>query len=848
MADIRITANTAQAERAIGGLNKALGGIQSQGLTAQKALIGITAAAAGVTYALAKVMNSTADMIDFARSIGISAGALDVLQQSAKLSGIGVEELNVGLKKMGQNIGDALVKGTGPAVDAFNRLGISAQQLSTMRPDAQLVKISEAFKGIENPAVRASLAVDVFGKQGAKMLKAADDAARLTKEYEAMGLALSEIDYDNIAAADDAIQELKSIVEKGLQKALAIIAPYLIEWVKWLKKAIENAGGFENVMRNVGRAFKIAAEAAAALIAYLAVTKFLAIAAAIYEVVRGVRALIIAIVAGEAIISGGLSTIATGVGLLAAGAAALKVNDMFDGMGASIDGVTQATNESTNAINNQATAYNQLNDAATQALAASEQRMKALAADAQFSKDILVYGKEEASVRKAIADEQLKLRASGVPEYLVTQSAQIIRQLMTENALIQGQIGYKAELKNLDNERMMLTVRDAGQRKIITELEQMRNEYGQTYFNAHRADLVTLANAKVALDAQVSVMGEITKLQQDATLLKIKDTREREIAAAIMAKEAEYGGKMSAELKEQYKNQLKINQALKDRDAINQSLAQYRTPQTGIESAVTAAGSMSQLDPVTKAMTDQATMNNGLKSLRDQGLISEQEYNTARVSSAVAANDAIMEANRKMFETKKMYELQSDTASKFSYAEQKAIAKDAADFEMKSDTEKAMWSIQQSAAVFAALGGQNKKAFEASKALNIAMAIMNTYMGATKALATYPWPFGLIAAGLAIASGFAQVAQIRSQQYSGRAVGGPVVGGQSYMVGEKGPELFTPGNSGNITKNSQLGGGAVTVNFSIIANDTTGFDELLTSRKGIIQTIISDAMLEKGQR
>jgi hypothetical protein len=60
--------------------------------------------------------------------------------------------------------------------------------------------------------------------------------------------------------------------------------------------------------------------------------------------------------------------------------------------------------------------------------------------------------------------------------------------------------------------------------------------------------------------------------------------------------------------------------------------------------------------------------------------------------------------------------------------------------------------------------------------------------------------------------------------------------------------LFTPGNSGNITKNSQLGGGAVTVNFSIIANDTTGFDELLTSRKGIIQTIISDAMLEKGQR
>jgi hypothetical protein len=848
VADIRITANTDQAKRAIGDLNKALGGLQSQGLTAQKALIGITAAAAGVTYALAKVMNSTADMIDFARSIGISAGALDVLQQSAKLSGLGVEELNIGLKKMQQNIGEALIKGSGSASDALNRLGLSAQQLSTMRPDAQLVKISEAFKNIENPAVRAALAVDVFGKQGAKMLQAADDAARLAKEFEAMGLALSEIDYGNIAAADDAITELKSIVEKGLQKALAMIAPYIVAWVEWLKKAIENAGGFEQVMRNVGKAFKVAAEAAAALIAYLAVTKFLAIAAAIFEVVRGIRALVIAIVTGEAIITGGISAVATAVGVLAAGAAALKVNDMFNDLGVAADNVTQATNDTTGAVNNQVAAYSGLTDAVRTAIGASEQRMKALATEAQFNKDVLAYGKEEATIRKAIAEEQLKLRSSGVPEYLVAQSAQLVRQLMTENALIQGQIAFKQELTNLDNQRMLLSVKDAGDRKVITELERMRNEYGQTYFNAHRADLVTLANRKVALEAESSVMADIKKLQDEASLLLIKDTREREIRSALLSKEAEFGGKMSAELKEQYASQLKINQALKDRDSIQQALRAYNTPQVGVEAAVTVAGSMGQLDPVTQAITNQKTTNAGLEELRNQGLISEQAYQTARVSAAIQANDAIMAANRKVFETQKMYELQSQKNSIFGYETQQAIAKESADFQMKTDFEKAQWSIQQTASTFAALGAQNKKAFEASKALNIAMAIMNTYMGATKALATYPWPFGLIAAGLAIASGFAQVAQIRSQQYSGRAVGGPVVGGQSYMVGERGPELFTPGNSGNITKNSQLGSGAVTVNFSIIANDTTGFDELLTSRKGIIQTIISDAMLEKGQR
>lgn len=40
-----------------------------------------------------------------------------------------------------------------------------------------------------------------------------------------------------------------------------------------------------------------------------------------------------------------------------------------------------------------------------------------------------------------------------------------------------------------------------------------------------------------------------------------------------------------------------------------------------------------------------------------------------------------------------------------------------------------------------------------------------------------------------------------------RAAGGPVSGGKSYIVGENGPELFTPKNSGSITSNNKMGGG-----------------------------------------
>lgn len=152
--------------------------------------------------------------------------------------------------------------------------------------------------------------------------------------------------------------------------------------------------------------------------------------------------------------------------------------------------------------------------------------------------------------------------------------------------------------------------------------------------------------------------------------------------------------------------------------------------------------------------------------------------------------------------------------------------------------------------VFGALGQNNKKAFETYKALATAQAIISTYQAAAMAIAMPPGPpISFIYVAGAIAAGMAQVAAIRSQQYSGRALGGPVMGNSPYIVGENGPELFTPNTSGRITRNDQLPtGGTTNVNFTIVANDTTGFDTLLAARKGMIKQMISDAMLEKGQR
>ena len=55
--------------------------------------------------------------------------------------------------------------------------------------------------------------------------------------------------------------------------------------------------------------------------------------------------------------------------------------------------------------------------------------------------------------------------------------------------------------------------------------------------------------------------------------------------------------------------------------------------------------------------------------------------------------------------------------------------------------------------------------------------------------------------------------------FAPKALGGPVSSGSSYLVGERGPELFVPGAQGNIVPNHRLGGD----NISVVVNvDATG--------------------------
>jgi hypothetical protein len=156
-------------------------------------------------------------------------------------------------------------------------------------------------------------------------------------------------------------------------------------------------------------------------------------------------------------------------------------------------------------------------------------------------------------------------------------------------------------------------------------------------------------------------------------------------------------------------------------------------------------------------------------------------------------------------------------------------------------------ALSTSQTMIHSMKGFNKSWFEASKALSIAETIMSTYRAATAALAVMPPPVGIAFSSTITALGLANVARIKSQKFEGRASGGSVSAGQSYVVGEKGMEMFTPNQSGNITPNNALGG-VTNINFNISANDTRGFDQLLQNRRGMIVSMINRAVNEQGRR
>jgi len=114
--------------------------------------------------------------------------------------------------------------------------------------------------------------------------------------------------------------------------------------------------------------------------------------------------------------------------------------------------------------------------------------------------------------------------------------------------------------------------------------------------------------------------------------------------------------------------------------------------------------------------------------------------------------------------------------------------------------------------------------------------------------------FGVITKGISGLSKQDGVFQAYNQAVPlpGKARGGVTTGGRPYMVGERGPELFVPGQTGRVIPNHELGGGGMTIVQNI--NVTTGVQQtvraeianLLPQISAATKAAVADARMRGG--
>jgi len=233
------TRQMTQAERAIDGVtragsraetqvNKTSNAISNMDKMARRAALGAVA----LVGSIVALTRSSANQIDAlskqAAQVGILTRNFQAMSLVANEAGVSTENLTNMIGLMQRNIVE-LGRGTASQTRAFQQLGVTLKDLQGLSPDAQFDRIATALAGVQDPAQRTALAMEVFGRSGRaaiNMLEGYTEALEDARRFqEGFGLAVGQTSAQAIERANDAMDRLMSGF-RGLGNLLAVeLAP-----------------------------------------------------------------------------------------------------------------------------------------------------------------------------------------------------------------------------------------------------------------------------------------------------------------------------------------------------------------------------------------------------------------------------------------------------------------------------------------------------------------------------------------------------------------------------------------------------------------------------------------------
>ena len=240
--------NVANAAKKVG---KVLGGV----------LLGVTAVATAFAAMGKKAFDALDEIGKTADRTGIAAEKLQALRLGAVESGASVEDLNKAMEKFAKNIGDVLVKGTGEATYALDKMGIKLRDNSgrLKSTDTLLTEVVKGIGKMGSESERASTLMALFGKPGLKLNwvlgKGAEAMEEWTKKAKEMGIIVDSRAIKAVENFNDRFTELKFMLTGLVNQTFAALAPGLEGMITRFKDwAVETAnakGGLEDIGKTI---------------------------------------------------------------------------------------------------------------------------------------------------------------------------------------------------------------------------------------------------------------------------------------------------------------------------------------------------------------------------------------------------------------------------------------------------------------------------------------------------------------------------------------------------------------------------------------------------------------------
>jgi len=307
--------------RLVRGLARASKRLQAFGAGVRAMGLKVAAAGAAMLAPLlgaAKLFASTGDQLDKMRArTGFSAEALSELGFAAEQGGASIDQLDRSLAAMAR-FSVMVERGLKTSTDLLDMLGVSAEQFKQASPEERFKLLAEAISKIEDPTLRAGVALNVFGRSGRELLPMLEGGRAsieaLQKEARRLGITMTDEDATSAAELTDALNRLKRqlmaiVVQIGAALAPVLtemqkrIAPLITSVIKWIK---ENKTLVVTV-------FKIAAAVVAAGVALIILGTLVSSAGA---VIGGLVAVIGAVGTAIAILGKIIALLLTPIGLV----------------------------------------------------------------------------------------------------------------------------------------------------------------------------------------------------------------------------------------------------------------------------------------------------------------------------------------------------------------------------------------------------------------------------------------------------------------------------------------------------------------------------------------------------